>query len=54
MASEYLFRAGLLLEMEGKNKEAIEVFKMLKEKFPRTEKGFSVDKYLARLGETKS
>lgn len=54
MASEYLFRAGLLLEMGGKNKEAIEVFKMLKEKFPRTEKGFNVDKYLARLGETKS
>jgi len=54
MASEYLFRAGLLLEMSGKNKEAIEVYKELKEKFPRTEKGFGVDKYLARLGETKS
>jgi len=54
MASEYLFRAGLLLEMSGKNKEAIEVYKQLKEKFPRTEKGFGVDKYLARLGETKS
>lgn len=53
MASEYLFRAGLLLEMNGKTKEAIEVYKELKEKFPRTEKGFGVDKYLARLGETK-
>lgn len=53
MASEYLFRAGLLLEMSGKSKEAIEVYKELKEKYPRTEKGFGVDKYLARLGETK-
>lgn len=54
MASEYLFRAGLLLEMSGKTKEAVEVYKQLKEKYPRTEKGFGVDKYLARLGETKS
>jgi tetratricopeptide (TPR) repeat protein len=52
MASEYLFRAGLLLEMNGKSKEAIEVYKQLKDKFPRTEKGFGVDKYLARLGDT--
>lgn len=54
LSSEYLFRAGLLLEMAGKNKEAIEVYKQIKEKFPRTEKGFGIDKYLARLGETKS
>jgi len=54
LSSEYLFRAGLLLEMAGKNKEAIEVYKQIKEKFPRTEKGFAIDKYLARLGETKS
>jgi tetratricopeptide (TPR) repeat protein len=54
LSSEYLFRAGLLLEMAGKNKEAVEVYKQIKEKFPRTEKGFGIDKYLARLGETKS
>jgi tetratricopeptide (TPR) repeat protein len=52
LSSEYLFRAGLLLELSGKTKEAISVYKELKEKFPRTEKGFSIDKYLARLGET--
>ncbi len=54
MSSEYLFRAGLLLETAGKTKEAVEVYKEIKEKFPRTEKGFGIDKYLARLGETKS
>lgn len=53
ISSEYLFRAGLLLELSGKTKEAISVYKELKEKFPRTEKGFSIDKYLARLGEVK-
>ena len=52
LSSEYLFRAGLLLELSGKTSEAISVYKELKEKFPRTEKGFSIDKYLARLGET--
>ncbi len=54
LSSEYLFRAGLLLETAGKTKEAVEVYKQIKEKFPRTERGFTIDKYLARLGETKS
>jgi tetratricopeptide (TPR) repeat protein len=53
-SSEYLFRAGLLLEMQGKTKDAIEVYQEIKNKFPRTEKGFIIDKYLARLGVTKS
>ena len=52
LSSEYLFRAGMLYEVMGKNKEAIEQYKVIKEKFPRSEKGFNIDKYLARLGET--
>jgi tetratricopeptide (TPR) repeat protein len=48
---EYLFRAGYLYESLGKNKEAIEMYKLIKEKYPRSERGYSVDKYLARLGE---
>lgn len=54
LSSEYLFRAGLLLEIEGKNADAIKVYQEIKEKFPRTERGYSIDKYLARLGATKS
>ena len=53
LSSEYLFRAGMLYELAGKNKEAIEIYEQIKEKFPRTEKGYNIDKYLARLGETK-
>jgi tetratricopeptide (TPR) repeat protein len=53
ISSEYLFRGGLLCEMAGKNAEAIEFYQMLKDKYPRTDKGFVVDKYLARLGVTK-
>ena len=51
ISSEYLFRAGLLLEINGKTKAAIELYKEIKEKYPRTEKGMNADKYLARLGE---
>ncbi len=50
ISSEYLFRAGLLSEISGKNDQAAELYKIVKEKYPRTEKGFVVDKYLARLG----
>jgi tetratricopeptide (TPR) repeat protein len=53
-ASEFLFRAGYLLETLGKNKEAVEVYKEIKEKFPRTEKGFSIDKYIYRLSVEKN
>jgi TolA-binding protein len=49
ISSEYLFRAALLLEMNGKPKEATALYQEIKDKFPRTEKGFIVDKYLARL-----
>lgn len=48
---EYLFRAGYLYESMGKNKEAIEMYKIIKQKYPRSERGFTIDKYLARLGE---
>lgn len=50
---EYLFRAGLLAESVGKNKDAIEMYKIIKEKYPRSERGFAIDKYLAKLGVTE-
>lgn len=53
LSSEYLFRAASLYEVMGKNKEAAELFKQLKEKFPRTERGFSAEKYLGKLGATE-
>jgi len=47
---EYLFRAAALSEKIGKTKDAIELYKMVKEKYPTTQRGFEADKYLARLG----
>jgi tetratricopeptide (TPR) repeat protein len=52
-SSEYLFRAGYLYESMGKNKEAIAAYKQIKEKYPQTQHGFDIDKYLARLGEVQ-
>ena len=50
-SSEYLFRAGLLYQDMGKNKDAVEMFKLIKDKYHATERGAEIDKYLARLGE---
>ncbi len=53
-SSEFLFRAGYLLESLGKNDNALEVYKEIKQKYPRTEKGFSIDKYIYRVSIPKN
>ncbi|TWF42627.1 tetratricopeptide repeat protein [Chitinophaga polysaccharea] len=50
----YLFRAGQALEKAGKAQEAITIYKEIKEKFPLTNEGREMDKYLARLGDVKN
>ena len=49
MSSEYLFRAALKLETLGKSSEALDLYKELKDKYPNTQRGFAVDKYIYRL-----
>jgi tetratricopeptide (TPR) repeat protein len=50
-SAEALFMAGYLADRVMKNqKEAITLFKELKEKFPKTQQGFEADNYLAQLG----
>ncbi|MCK9402548.1 MAG: tetratricopeptide repeat protein [Chitinophagaceae bacterium] len=53
-SAEYLFRAALLEETNGKPKEALELYKELKNKFPKTDKGFQADKYIYRLSVEKN
>ena len=48
-ASEFLFRAGLKLELMGKTKEAVDVYKQVKEKFPQSPRATQADKYIYRL-----
>ena len=50
-ASTALFRGAFLAQHVLNNKDqAIELYKELKEKYPRTQQGFEADKYLAQLG----
>ncbi len=53
LSPEYLFRAGYLYESMGKTKEAIEMYQAIKDKYPTTQRGADIDKYLARLGVVK-
>jgi predicted negative regulator of RcsB-dependent stress response len=50
---EYLFRAGYLYESMGQNQEAIEMYQLIKDKYPASQRGYDIDKYLARLGVIK-
>jgi len=49
-SAEYLFFAAALAEKTGDAKEAISLYKKLKEEYPGTQQGNDADKYLARLG----
>jgi tetratricopeptide (TPR) repeat protein len=50
LSPEYLFRSGYLYESMGKTQEAIGMYKMIKDKYPQSQRGVEIDKYLARLG----
>ena len=47
---EYLFRSGYLYESMGKTQDAIAMYKIIKDKYPASQRGAEIDKYLARLG----
>jgi predicted negative regulator of RcsB-dependent stress response len=48
---EYLFRAAMLSQELNKNKEAIELLHLIKDKYPNSQRAFEVDKYLGKLGD---
>src|SRR5579863_2789910 len=50
LSPEYLFRSGYLYESMGKTQEAVSMYKMIKDKYPQSQRGVEIDKYLARLG----
>ena len=50
-SSEFLFRAGLYAESIGKTKDAVDLYKKIKNDYPLTDKATDIDRYLARLGE---
>jgi tetratricopeptide (TPR) repeat protein len=50
---EYLFRSGYLYESMGKTQEAVTMYQLIKDKYPTSQRGLDIDKYLARLGVIK-
>lgn len=48
---EYLFRAGLLYQELNNNSEAVKMFTTIKDKYPASQYGREIEKYLGRLGE---
>ncbi|MBI2730174.1 MAG: tetratricopeptide repeat protein [Sphingobacteriales bacterium] len=50
ISSECLYFAAQAYETLGKNEDAIKMYQIIKEKYPKSTRGFTVDKYLARLG----
>ncbi len=47
-----LMKAGLFCEKTGKAKDALEMFRRIKNDFPKSSQAGMVDKFLARLGDT--
>lgn len=52
-SAENLYLAAQLLETMNKNKEALEIAKTIKEKFPNTDKGYQIDKFIYRISIEK-
>lgn len=50
-SAEYLFRAALLNQELGKNKEAIALLKQIKDKYPMAPRAREADVYLGKLGD---
>jgi tetratricopeptide (TPR) repeat protein len=48
-SAENLSLAAGLLQTMNKNKEALEIYKEIKSKYPNTQKGYEVDKYIYQL-----
>ena len=49
-SADALFMAALIADRNKDQKEAIELLKELKDKYPQTQQGVDADKYLAQLG----
>lgn len=48
LAPYYLKKLGLLYEMQGKYSDAVATYKEIEIKYPETEDGFNIEKYIAR------
>jgi hypothetical protein len=45
----YLMKAGMLYENEGKWSDALKLYERVQDKYPESNEGRSIDKYIARV-----
>jgi tetratricopeptide (TPR) repeat protein len=45
----YLMKAGMLYELDGKYPEALNLYERIQDKYPESNEGRSIDKYIARV-----
>jgi tetratricopeptide (TPR) repeat protein len=48
-SAEYLFRAAQKSALQNKTEEAVSLYREIKEKYPQTERGYQVDKFIYEL-----
>ncbi len=48
-AAGYLLKAGVVCEKLGQNEKAITFYKKIKEQYPQSMEGYSIDKYISRI-----
>ncbi len=48
-AAEYLLNEAIVLEKLGDNAKALELYNRIKEEYPNSKEGYTIDKYIARL-----
>ncbi|MBQ0124122.1 MAG: tetratricopeptide repeat protein [Bacteroidales bacterium] len=49
----YLFKAAIMAEELGNNKEALDLYQQIKDFYPQTFEGYEIDKYISRIKETE-
>ena len=50
-AAAYLLKEGLALEKLGNKAEALECYKVIKDKYPQSIEGYEIDRYIAGVEE---
>ena len=52
-AATYLLKAGVVCEELGNNEKALTYYKKIKDKYPQSAEGYSIDKYITRIESQK-
>lgn len=52
-AANYLMKAGIMYQEQGNTAEALKMYQEIKDKYPQSNEGYEIDKYITRIQPTK-